>query len=59
MKNILIIDDEVEMLNSLEKILSYESEFDLTLIQDGTKAKELVAQKKYDLIVSDFQSFPD
>ena len=55
MKNILIIDDEVEMLNSLEKILSYESEFDLTLIQDGTKAKELVAQKEYDLIMSDLK----
>jgi len=55
MKNILIIDDEVEMLNSLEKILSYESEFDLTLIQDGIKAKELVTQKEYDLILSDLK----
>jgi two-component system NtrC family response regulator len=55
MKNVLIIDDEIEMLNSLEKILSYRNDFNMTLINDPGEAKYLVENKKFDLIISDLK----
>jgi DNA-binding NtrC family response regulator len=54
MKNkILIIDDEAEMLNSLEKILSRKYDFDLHLMNDSKKAIKRVQSEKYDLILTD------
>jgi len=55
MKNVLIIDDEIEMLNSLEKILSYRDDFNMFLINDPLEAKELVEEKRFDLIISDLK----
>ncbi|HES59205.1 MAG: sigma-54-dependent Fis family transcriptional regulator [Calditrichaceae bacterium] len=51
--NLLIIDDEQEMLKSLEKILSRKYDFNIRLISDSRKALELVQTKKYDLILTD------
>lgn len=54
MKNkVLIIDDETEMLDSLEKILSRKYDFDLHLISDSAIAHERVQSEKYDLILTD------
>lgn len=53
MKTILLIDDEIEMLNSLEKILSRHAGFELKTVQNGTQALKLVSEKKYDLIITD------
>ncbi|MEJ2543219.1 MAG: sigma-54 dependent transcriptional regulator [Calditrichaceae bacterium] len=50
---ILIIDDEKEMLNSLEKILSRKYDFNIQLISDSQKALELVQSEKFDLILTD------
>ena len=50
---LLIIDDEKEMLNSLEKILSRKYDFDIRLISDSHKALEMVQSEKYDLILTD------
>ena len=50
---ILIIDDETEMLKSLEKILSRKYNFDLHLISDSSKALKKVQSEKFDLILTD------
>ena len=55
MKKILIIDDEVEMLRSLEKVFSHRNDFDLTLIDNSLIGKELVENKKFDLIITDLK----
>ena len=55
MKKILIIDDEVEMLKSLEKILSYRKEFDLTLVDDPIAGNTLVRSREFDLIITDLK----
>jgi DNA-binding NtrC family response regulator len=58
MKQILVIDDELEMLESLQKILSKRKEYDITLIQEGEKALEIVKNKKFDLIITDLKMEP-
>ncbi|MGA8266054.1 MAG: sigma-54 dependent transcriptional regulator [Ignavibacteriaceae bacterium] len=55
MKKILVIDDELEMLNSLEKILSYRKDFEIELSNNSVKAKELVTTKSYDIIITDLK----
>ncbi len=55
MKKILVIDDEPEMLNSLEKILSYRKDFEIELSNNSVKAKELVTTKSYDIIITDLK----
>jgi len=55
MKKILIIDDELEMLRSLEKILSHRKDFDLTLVEDSTTGNTLVQSQKFDLIITDLK----
>jgi DNA-binding NtrC family response regulator len=55
MKKILIIDDEVEMLKSLDKILSYRKDFNLTLIDNPVTGNKLVQTKKFDLIITDLK----
>ena len=55
MKKILIIDDEIEMLESLEKIFSHRKEFDVTYIENSLIGKELVKTKRFDLIVTDLK----
>jgi len=55
MKDILIVDDEPEMLTSLEKILSRKKEFSLTLMQDSAEAIRLAENRKFDLIITDLK----
>ena len=55
MKKLLIIDDEQEMLNSLEKILSQRPGFKITLINDSTAALKRVAKEKFDIIITDLK----
>ena len=52
-KDILIIDDELEMLRSLEKILSRRSDLNLIPQQNGKAALEQVSKRKFDLIITD------
>jgi DNA-binding NtrC family response regulator len=58
MKKILIVDDEIEMLESLNKILSYRKEFQLTLVNDSQQGLDLVQKQKFDLIISDLKMHP-
>lgn len=55
MKKILIIDDEQEMLNSLSKLLSRNSEYDLRLIDDYHAAIDTVARESFNLIITDLK----
>jgi len=54
-KRLLIIDDEPEMLKSLEKILSRRPAYQLTLINDPQKALQLLSHNTYDLILTDLK----
>jgi two-component system, NtrC family, response regulator HydG len=55
MKNILIVDDDAEMLNSLNKLLSRNNNYTLTLVQNESYALEIAKNKKFDLIITDLQ----
>lgn len=55
MKNILIVDDDAEMLNSLKKLLSRNKEYNLKLVQNESYALEIAQSKKFDLIITDLQ----
>ncbi|MCB0732411.1 MAG: sigma-54-dependent Fis family transcriptional regulator, partial [Ignavibacteriae bacterium] len=55
MLNVLIIDDEKEMLISLEKILSSKKIFNITTIQDPKQAIEIIKSQKFDLILTDLK----
>ncbi len=55
MIKILIIDDEPEMLHSLQKILSQRKEFSVDLAQDAHMALEIVKKNDFDLIISDLK----
>ncbi|MEJ2053291.1 MAG: sigma-54 dependent transcriptional regulator [Calditrichaceae bacterium] len=50
---VLIIDDEKEMLESLEKILSRKYDFDICLISNSAIALKKVKSEKFDLIITD------
>lgn len=53
MKKILVIDDDKELLDSLDKILSLRSEFNLTLISDCEKALQQIDSDNFDLVLTD------
>jgi len=55
MKKILIVDDEIEMLDSLEKILLRRKDFKLKKISDPQIALNEVKKTKYDLIITDLK----
>ena len=55
MKKILIIDDEQEMLNGLNKLLSRNQEYDIKLIDDYHKAMDKVAKESFNLIITDLK----
>jgi two-component system, NtrC family, response regulator HydG len=55
MKKVLVIDDEQEMLESLQKILSYREDFEVRTMQDSTTAKELLTHEKFDIIITDLK----
>lgn len=58
MKKILLIDDETEMLESLEKILSHRNEFEITALNDSTEAINILKTKKFDLVITDLKMKP-
>ncbi len=53
MKNVLLIDDEPEMLESMKKLMSRRADCNPTLLQDPVKALTLVKEKRFDLIITD------
>jgi DNA-binding NtrC family response regulator len=55
MLKLLIVDDEPEMLHSLQKILSQRKEFSIDLAQDPHMVLEIVKEKDFDLIISDLK----
>ncbi len=50
---ILLVDDEVELTNSLSKILSYEG-YKIDIAHDGNKSIELALKNDYDLLILDW-----
>lgn len=55
MKKILIIDDEQEMLVSLNKILSSNDDYNISLLSDSEEAINRVKNEKFDLVITDLQ----
>ncbi|HSD64142.1 MAG TPA: sigma-54 dependent transcriptional regulator [Ignavibacteriaceae bacterium] len=55
MKKLLIIDDEQEMLNSLNKLLSRNQDLEISLLDDYHKAIEAVSTEKFHLIITDLR----
>ena len=52
-KKILIIDDDLELLQSLKKIMSHKPDYDITYVQEPTIGNELIQKEKFDLVISD------
>jgi two-component system response regulator PilR (NtrC family) len=57
MPNVLIVDDDLSMREMLEVMLTSEG-YRVTCAEDGTKAIQMLAKKKYDLIISDIKMGP-
>ena len=55
MKKILIVDDEQEMLSSLNKLLSRNQDYSITLLDDYNKAVEKVSNEKFHLVITDLR----
>lgn len=55
MKKIIIIDDEIEMLESFKKILSRKQDYKLELFNDTQAALERVENGEYDLVITDLK----
>jgi DNA-binding NtrC family response regulator len=55
MKKILIIDDEQEMLNSLNKLLTRNPDYEIRMIDDYRTAVETVSSENFNLIITDLK----
>lgn len=55
MIDILVVDDEKEMLEGMEKILSSRKKYSLTLIQNPNEALKNVSEKEYDIVITDLK----
>ena len=55
MIEVLLVDDELEMLVGLEKILSSRKNFKITAVQDPKAAMEIIKSKKFDLVLTDLK----
>ena len=53
LKKLLIIDDDIEMLESLKKIMSHKPEYDVTYCQEPRIGDELIKKEKFDIVISD------
>lgn len=51
---ILVVDDEESIREFLEIMLKKEG-YDVTLAEDGAKAKDILAKKSFDMVISDLQ----
>ena len=54
-KKILIVDDEVDMLDSLQKILSQREDLNISATHDPAEALEKIDREKFDLIITDLK----
>jgi two-component system, NtrC family, nitrogen regulation response regulator NtrX len=54
MANILVIDDEKSIRDTLQEILEYEG-YSLDIAADGTEALELLSKKKFDIVLCDIK----
>ncbi|MBL1214826.1 MAG: sigma-54-dependent Fis family transcriptional regulator [Ignavibacteriae bacterium] len=54
-KKILIIDDEFEMLTSIEKILNLKESYSVIAKQNSKDAIKLIKSEKFDLIITDLK----
>jgi len=57
MSRILIVDDEAPILALLNNILSADGH-EVVQASNGTRAKEILAEEKFDLLISDIQMVP-
>ncbi len=55
MKRILAVDDEIEMLISLQKIFKHRPDYQLELVSDGQEALNLIKDSFYDLMLLDLK----
>ncbi|MGC8803875.1 MAG: response regulator, partial [Bacteroidales bacterium] len=54
MANILVVDDERSIRNTLKDVLEYEKH-NVELAEDGVSALELIQQKEFDLVLCDIK----
>ncbi len=55
MKRVLLIDDEIDMLNSFQKILSHYEDFKISSVYDPNEALEILKKEKFDLVITDLK----
>lgn len=55
MNKILIIDDEIEMLESIEHFLHRHTDYETKFVNSPTVALDLVSKEKFDLIITDLK----
>lgn len=55
MYNLLLIDDEIEMLVGIEKILNSRDDFNVTSVSDFHKALGLIKSQTFDLVITDLK----
>jgi DNA-binding NtrC family response regulator len=55
MIKVLVIDDEREMLDSLKKLLSRRSDFELKLFEDPEPAFDLLENENFDIVITDLK----
>lgn len=53
-KKILVVDDEIDIAEIIKNIL-FEYEYEVSIATDGSKALEILMEKKFDLIISDIR----
>ena len=53
MKKILIVDDDSDILEVIEVYLSSNPNYEIETCTSGEKAKELLVQNEYDLLITD------
>lgn len=55
---VLIIDDEIEMLESIYKLFSFKEEFEVTTTSDSSDAVKLINSNQFDIVLTDLKMKP-
>ena len=55
MYRLMIVDDEVNILNSLRRVLSKQKEWDILMCSDPLEAVEIAKDSPFDLFISDYR----
>ncbi len=55
MNKILVIDDEIEMLHSLQKIFSYRNDFEVSYSEDSLQGIRKIKNEVYNLVITDLK----